>query len=141
MKYDIFLAGPWENFAPAPYKRKIKEAFKDKKIYDPEKECLNFYDDVHAVLRKDWFALNYDALSNSLSMVALVPQFPFPGVGPETGIFYSSHCKKAGEPLEELIIIWPETVKPDYGKRVVRQMGHLVKDTNEAILKLKAVLE
>lgn len=140
MKYDIFLAGPWENFAPAPYKRKIKEAFKDKKIYDPEKERLDFYDDIHATLKDDWFAINYDALLNSVAMVALVPQFPFPGVGPETGIFYSSHCKKVGEPLEELVIIWPEAVKPDYGKQVAKHMGYVVENTNEAISRLRAVL-
>lgn len=36
MKYDIFLAGQWEKYALIPYKKKIKEAFPNKSIFDPE---------------------------------------------------------------------------------------------------------
>lgn len=133
MKYDIFLGGPWEKHAPFPYKTMIKEAFPDKNIFDPEEQASQ--------KTGNWFVDNYNALESSLTMVALVPEFPFPGVGPEAGIFYHINSKDPNKPLEELVIIWPEIVKPDHGRKVAERMGYVVENVEDAILKLKAVIK
>ena len=131
-EYDIFVGGPWEKHAPFPYKSMIKDAFPDKRIFDPEERASQ--------RTGDWFVDNYRGLRDSRTMAALVPYFPLPGVGPEIGIFYYTHAKTIGKPLEELAIIWPEVVKPDYGKKVAEKMGCIVKDPEQAISRLKAVL-
>jgi len=136
MKYDLFLGGPWERFAPFPYKTEIKNAFLGKNLFDPESQ--------DSQKTGEWFEDNYNALENSLAMVALVPSFPFPGVGPEAGIFYSKRrgsAKLLAKPLDELTIIWPKELKPDYGKRVAEKMGYVVTNSEEAIARLKIVLK
>lgn len=133
MKHDIFLGGPWEKHAPFPYKTMIKEAFPDKNIFDPEEQASQKIG--------NWFVDNYNALESSLTLVALVPEFPFPGVGPEVGIFYCSHNKDPNKPLEEIVIIWPEIVKPDHGKKVAERMGYLVENVEECIARLKVIIE
>jgi len=133
MKYDIFLGGPWEKRCLVPYKSMIKEAFPDKKIFDPEERT--------AQETGGWFVDNYKALKSSLAMVAFIPNFPFPGVGPEVGLFYEMHSKSPKKPLEEIVIIWSDIVKPDYGKKVAEKFGYVVEDTEEAIVRLKALLK
>lgn len=133
MEYDIFLGGPWERHAPFRYKSIIKEAFSDRNIFDPEERPSQE--------RGDWFADNFYALEHSRAMVALVPSFPFPGVAPEVGIFYYSKCNNnPTKALDEIIIIWPPIVKPDYGKKVAEKMGYIVESSDEAILRLKSLL-
>lgn len=133
MAYDIFLGGPWEDKAHEPYKTKIKRAFPNNRIFDPEEQTS----------QKDgtWFVDNYWAILSSKTMVSFVPSFPFPGVGPEVGIFYHEHCDwNLLEPLKELVIIWPDFVKPDHGKSVARRMGYIVENTGEAIARLRPIL-
>jgi len=132
MKYDLFLGGPWERFAPFPYKTEIKKSFPGKSIFDPEEQESQKSD--------NWFEDNYRAIENSFAMAALVPQFPFPGVGPETGIFYNKR-RISAKPLDELVIIWPREFKPDYGKKVAEKMGYVVENCEEAIIRLKKVLK
>lgn len=130
--YDVFLGGPWERHAPFPYKSDIKKAFPDKIIFDPEKR--------QSQKSGEWFVDNYYAIENSLTMIALVPNFPFPGVGPEVGFFYYRKCNnEPRKPLEELVIIWPSIVKPDYGKKVAEKMGYLVENSEQAIARLKPI--
>ncbi len=132
MKHDIFLGGPWEQYAPFPYKTHIKQAFPNKKCFDPETDSN----------QGTWFADNYEGIENSAAMVALVPSFPFPGVGPEVGHFYRANCKSdPTKPLENLVIIWPEAVKPDFGKEVATKMGYVVENCEQAIARLRVVLE
>lgn len=111
----------------------LKKHFLIKKRFDPEDYLSK---DTHT-----WFEDNLLALENSLTMVALVPDFPFPGVALEVGFFYHKNCKgDATRPLEELIVIWPSIVTPDYGKKVVEKMGFIVENTQEAIARLKPLL-
>lgn len=132
MKYDIFLGGPWEKYAPFPYKTMIKEAFPELNLFDPEERPSQE--------TGDWFVDNYQALHNSKTMLALVPEFAFPGVAPEVGIFYQVNSKDPSKPLDEIVIIWPEIVKPDYGKKVAAKMGYVVENPEEAISRLKPIL-
>jgi hypothetical protein len=132
MNYDIFLGGPWEKHAPFPYKSEIRKAFPDKRIFDPE---------VQPEQKTDkWFMKNLSALESCKSVVALVPDFPFPGIGPEVGFFYHKNCQgDFSKPLEEIVIIWPKTVKPEYGKKVAEKMGYVVENPEEAIARLKQI--
>jgi hypothetical protein len=133
MEYDIFLGGPWEKYAPFPYKSMIKAAFPDKNIFDPETRPSQ--------TAGDWFSENYFAIEDSLTMVTLVPSFPFPGVGPEVGFFYHEHCcEDPTKRLEELVIIWPVDIKPDFGKKVAAKMGYIVENPEEAIARLRPIL-
>lgn len=133
MKYDIFLAGPWEKHALIPYKRKIKEAFPNNHIFDPEERLSQ--------KTGEWFKDNYNALKSSKSLVSLVPDFPFSGNSLEVGIYYQMHSKNQDKPLEQIIVIWPEEVKPDYGKEVAKHIGYVVENIEEAIIRLKDVLK
>ena len=130
MKYDIFLGGPWEEFAPYPYKRYIKGAFPDKDIYDPEEQPSQE--------TGEWFEDNYNALLNSKSMIAMGCPLPMSGVTQEFGMYYVMHNDGNFErPLEELIMIWPQTLKPEFGKDVAEKMGYIVENVGGAIEKLK----
>lgn len=51
------------------------------------------------------------------------------------------HSKNPNKPLEQIIIIWPKNVKPDYGKEVVKYIGYVVENTEQAVLKLKDILK
>ncbi|MBN2052530.1 hypothetical protein JW756_03430 [Candidatus Woesearchaeota archaeon] len=132
-EFDIFLGGRWEKHSPYPYKTIIKNAFPDKRIFDPETDPTQ--------KNGKWFEKNFRSLQKSRTLVAFVPDFPFPGIGFETGVFYHSHCQgDASKPLEEIIIIWPDSVKPDHAKKIASKMGYVVENPDEAVLRLKLVL-
>lgn len=75
--YDIFLAGPWEQYASEPYKSMVRAAFPDRLFYDPEEKQV-----------ANWFERNVEALRHTKILLVFVPSFPFPGVGPEVGIYF-----------------------------------------------------
>ncbi|MBU1199640.1 MAG: hypothetical protein KKF46_03065 [Nanoarchaeota archaeon] len=135
MIQDIFLGGPFTKHEPYDdYKIKIKSAFPDKDIFDPETQEYQ--------KTGDWFQENAFALENSLALVAYIPDFPFAMVGPEVGIFYTMHDQSNfTRPLDEIIIIWPETLKPDYAKKAAAKMGYVVENPDEAIVRLKKLFE
>ena len=92
-----------------------------------------------------------------------------PGVGPEVGYFYCCHedrikrCKKEGvclgmkrvgtfgngdphlcgydysDPFDSIILIWPDSVQPDFAKKTLAQYGLIVPTAEEAIRKIKAL--
>lgn len=159
MEYDIFIGGPPDRRAPFPYKQMIKDAFPDLAIYDWE----NYKGD-------DYQEQNHLAIRQSSMMVSLVPDFPMPGIGPEIGYFYCWHeerikCDKKGiclgmkrigtfgngdphlgdfifsEPINYMILIWPEGVQPDFAKRTLAQYGLIVPTVEEAIKAIKANLK
>lgn len=137
MIYDIFIGGPWEKHQNEKYKTKIKHAFKDKKIFDPEKSSTQ-KEESNETGNKSWFINNYNKLKESKTLIAYVPNFPLPGIGEEIGIYYEMNCKnKPFKPLKNLIIIWPKEAKPDYGKKTAKQYGVLVESVKEGIEELK----
>jgi hypothetical protein len=132
--YDIFLGGPFVKHNPYDfYKQKIKDAFPGYRIFDPEVQDYQ--------KTGDWFVGNAFALRGSLALAAYLPEFPFPTIGPEAGMFYTMHNKgDFSRPLEQIVIIWPESLKPDYAKKAVAKMGYVVETPEQAIVLLKKVL-
>ena len=128
-EYDIFLGGVWERYSSVPYKRIIKSVFSDLKIYDPKD-----------YLGENWFARNLQVLENSRSLLVMVPEFPFPLVAVEAGFYYAHHCPDKNSGLSNLVICWPEKVKPDWVKKNLFQLGQVANSLEEAIIALLNVL-
>ena len=123
MKYDLYLAGPWEKYAPEPYKTLIKNAYPYKDIYDPEMHQPN-----------DWFETNYEAIKNSERMVAFACPLPFPGNAVELGMFYTYKREMGLYTPDKVITIWRDDIQPIFGKEVISRFpSHIVKNTHEAI--------
>lgn len=130
MDYDIFLGGPPDRRAPFPYKAMIKAAFSDLKIYDWEEYKGNDYQEQ-----------NHKAIKQSGFMISLVPSFPLPGIGPEIGYFYCWHEQKIKQDpsIKRIILIWPDSVQPDFAKKTLAQYGLIVPTVEEAIAYLKSL--
>lgn len=127
MKYDIFLGGPWEEYCPISYKKIIKEAFPDLRIYDPE--------DYQG---SDYFEMNYAVMQSSKSMFVMVPNFPFPLVAVEAGLYYAMH--NHGNPairINNLVILWPYCVVPDFSKMSLNHLGQVTETIEDAIARLR----
>lgn len=71
----------------------------------------------------------------------MVPEFPMPCLGPEIGVFWSDNVIDLKQPLRQLIIIWPDSIKPEYGKEILKRMGIVVRTLDEAVQALKAYLQ
>ncbi|MDP2855684.1 MAG: hypothetical protein Q8N90_01005 [bacterium] len=130
---DVFLGGPQEEYAPIPfYKTKIKDALPEMKMFDP-------FAPEYAEIQKQgkWWGNNLIGLNNSQSMIAMVPVFPMPSLGPETGIFWSLNHTDVMQPLPQLIVIWSDSVKPEWGKEMLKKMGIVVSTVDEAVQALK----
>jgi len=127
--FDIFLCGPWDQYTPEKYKTVIKKALPDKKMFDPE--------DRPAQKDGSWFIDNYQGIKRSSSMAAYIPGFPGAVGLAEIAWFYEFNRRTVGQPLENLVMIWPDTVKPDYGKEGFIKMGFIVKSPEEAVECLK----
>ncbi|MDO8669733.1 MAG: hypothetical protein Q7K65_05605 [Candidatus Buchananbacteria bacterium] len=129
--YDIFLGGPWEDYSPIPYKQIIKAAFPDLALYDPEEHQTG-----------DWFINNCLAVKLSRSMFILVPDFPFPLVAIEAGMYYTMHnhgdCQIG---LDNLVILWPQNVVPDYPKKHLSRLGQRVETIEDGIERLKCLFK
>jgi len=133
--FDVFLAGPKEEFAPLPnFRSIIKDALPKLVMFDP-------FDQKYAQIqaRGQWFDNNLLGLNHSKTMIVMVPEFPMPCVGPEAGIFWSRNHSTA-QPLPQLIFIWPYSIKPEWGKEICKKMGIVVMTINEAISALKDYL-
>lgn len=126
--FDVFLGGPWEQYSSEPYKSLLKAAFPAMSFYDPE-----------ATQAGDWFERNLEALRKSKILVVFVPAFPFPGVGPEVGIYFEHRTLMGREPL--IVAVWPEAVQPQWGKEVLARMGTVVPTVHEAIGVIRGLLE
>lgn len=156
LEHDIYLGGPPDRRAPVPYKEQIKVAFPDLKIYDWE-----------TYKGDDYQEHNDQMLERSKLLVAMVPGFPLPGIGPEIGYFYCFHKKRIEEgkqglflgiklkdksdteganpnpfanmepdktaPVNYVILIWPDEVKPDFTKKTIGHYGLIVPTVEEAI--------
>jgi len=132
-KWDIFLGGPKEEFAPIPfYKKQIKAALPDKLMFDP-------FDPSFENLQKQglWWPNDLLGLTHSSTMIAMVPAFPMPCLGPEVGIFYYYKCVNFNKPLAQLIIIWSDSIQPTYGCELMKKMGIVVQTIDEAVQALK----
>lgn len=154
--WDIYLGGPWEKrlkeevekYKPKYYyKTIIKQAFPDKRIFDPEQRS--------AQNNGNWFDDDCFGVQHSLTMIAMIPDFPGSAIGDEMGMFYhrnnlhlfSKSWQEADElvrsnagvfkPLEELVIIWPEFVKPAFAKKFICRMGYVVENPDDAIVLLR----
>lgn len=124
MIYDIYLGGPWEQYALEDYKTQFKEAFPDKKLFDPE---------THPSQETGrWFRENYTAMFYSRGMVAMSCDLPMGGVAQEVGMYWMMH-KRNIEPLENLVVIWPTVLKPEFGKEVAQHVGVIVPNARAAI--------
>ena len=138
MGYDIYLAGPWEKhteeYAPF-YKTKIKNAFPDKKFFDPETRPAQKREG------EIWFKDDIYGLQNTKYFVGLVPPFSFSGSCIELGIFYQMHCKEQGQPLEQIVVIWPVMVKPRHDSFLKQVTKNIVDTPEKAIEKLKDILK
>ena len=124
-EYDIFLGGAWEKYSSLPYKKIIKSVFTDLKIYDPEDYS-----------GEDWFANNLEILKNSRSLLAMVPEFPFPLVAVEAGFYYAHHNLDQNSGSSKLVICWPNNVKPDWVKKNLFHLGEVTNSLAEAIMAL-----
>jgi len=133
--YDIFISGPAEKYCNVKYKTLIRQAFPRASIYDTE--------ETHD---GDWFTNDLIALGQAKFMVVLVPDFPMPGMSPKTGFFYAKFAERQGDFFKasvnpNLIFIWPDNVKPDYGKKVAARMGLIVSTAEEAINFLRTLAD
>ena len=125
-EYDLFLAGPWEQYSKEKYKTMFKQVFPSKRFYDPEARPSQ--------ANNSWFEDNYHAIKNSERMVAFVPDLPFPGNAQEAGMFYLFQREKGIYAPDHLIVIWNEIVKPEFGLQVVsRYPSTIFRTTREAI--------
>ncbi len=125
--YDIFLGGPWEQFSSEPYKSLLRTAFPRLSFYDPEQ-----------IQYGDWFERNLEALRKSKILIVFVPAFPFPGVGPEVGIYFEHRTLMGREP--QVVAVWPEGVQPQWGKEVLARMGTVVPTVHEAVGAIRRLL-
>lgn len=152
-EYDMFLGGPPDRRAPFPYKQQIKDAFPDIRIYDWE----DYKGD-------DYQEHNNQALKSSFMMVSLVPDFPMPGIGPELGYFYAHNEDRIKEGLQlgidfdgtverpswkavrtdphhYAILIWPDSVKPDFAKKTIGHYGLIVPNVLSAIEEIQMTFQ
>lgn len=127
--FDVFLGGPMDEYAPIPFFRNIiREALPELKMFDP------FASKFKEIQKQGcWFGNNMIGLEYSRSMIAMVPEFPMPCLGEEVGIFWTCHNVKRSGLLPQLIVIWPDSIKPEYGKEMLRKMGIVVSTLDEAI--------
>ena len=124
-RFDIYLAGNWQEDFYTPYKRYIKEAFPEEVIYDPE----DFEDDK-------WFGRDLNVLDNTKCLICYANDLPMSSCSFEMGYFYNKilEDKKNGLPeTRRIIIIWEEGVKPKYSVRWYKHFAHIVDDVNDAI--------
>lgn len=122
MKYDIFLAGVWEQYAPFPYKSMIKERFKGYRIYDPED-----YED------NNWFERNYFALKETGLFFILACPIPNSMASVEAGLFYEMHTEEDGHPLDNLVMVFPKELEPKFGKYAGEKYGKVFEDMEDAL--------
>jgi len=121
MKYDIFMAGVWEEYAPFPYKSMIKETFPHLKIYDPE----DYNDEI-------WFQRNYEALKESKLFFVLACDVLFPMSAVETGIFYNMHGD-GKMPLDDIVAVFPEELGAVFGEYAAERYGKVFHTMEDAI--------
>lgn len=138
-EYELYLGGPPDKRSSFPYKQPIQDAFSDLRIYDWE-TCI----------KPEYQNENHLVLTKTQIMVAMVPSFPMPGIGPEVGYFYchNQHEITSYPDIPRIIFIWPDDVRPDFTKKTLGQYGPIVTTTEAAIdlirdsiLKLKAMSE
>ena len=131
-KYDMYLAGPFEEHVDEKWKSRIKEEFPDLNIYDPEdhQDC-------------DWFKEDLMAIYHSRRFVCYAANFPMSATSFETGFFYAklfdSDLSGGALRMREVIIIWNEDVKPAYGRKWYERAGTVVDSTDEAIELLRGI--
>ncbi len=126
--YDIFLAGPWEKYASEQYKTLVRAAFPTLRFYDPEETQM-----------PHWFDRNLEALRHTKILFVFVPTFPFPGVGPEVGIYFERRTLMGRKPY--IVAVWPNDVQPQWGKEVLSRMGVIVPTVAEAIEIIRRLVE
>jgi len=131
--FDVFLGGPMDEYAPIPsFRNIIREALPELKMFDP------FAPKFKAIQKQgQWFGNNMIGLEYSQSMIAMVPEFPMPCLGEEVGIFWTLHNANHSGLLPQLISIWPDSIKPEYGKEMLKRMGIVVTNIDDAIQALK----
>ncbi len=140
-KYDIFLGGPRDNPNPKPgdrnqrvllYKQPFRDAFPEGSIYDWETYTGDNYQEQ-----------NHLAIRSSKIMVAMVPEFPMPGIGPEIGYFYCCHEYRIKNNPEtpQIILIWLSDIEKDFTKKTLAQYGRNVSTVEEAIALAKQSLD
>lgn len=124
LMYDVFLAGPWEQYAKEPYKKRLKKNLSILRFYDPET-------DSDQRPEGKWFKNNYDAMKNSRILISHECKFPGSGATRETGIFYGLNGDGVN-PLETLITIFFEDLQPRWGIEVAEKMGVVVYNVEQA---------
>lgn len=127
--YNIFLAGPWERYSSQPYKSLFRASFPTLSFYDPEEHQVGGL----------WFEKNLDALRRCDILVVFIPSFPFPGVGPEVGVYFEHRTMMGRRP--KIVAIWPDEIGPQWGKEVLAMMGSIVPTVHEAIGVVAGFLE
>jgi len=125
-KYDLYLAGNWEGYLRGLDRRDFHDALRGYIIYDSK----DFRE-------RNWFKQNMDAARNSKLMVTMIPEFQMSSAEIEVGVFYNEHifdeCMGFDQSLDNLIIVWPPSTRPDFGKRTLEKMGIVVNDVQKAI--------
>lgn len=125
MRYDIFLAGVWEEYATFPYKSMIKENFPKLRIYDPEE----YNDEI-------WFQRNYEALKESRLFFVLACDVLFPMAAVEAGIFYNMHGN-GKTPSDDIVAVFPEELEAVFGEYVAERYGKVFNNIEDAINYMK----
>jgi len=128
--YDVYLAGPWEEFAKEPYKLRLKKNLPQLKFFDPEL-------DSDQRINGAWFEDDYQAIKNSEVLVSHECSFPGAGSTRETGIFYGIYGDGV-TPLDRLVTIFFKDLQPRFGEEFAQKMGVVVYDVLEAENYLKS---
>jgi len=132
MRYDVFLAGPWEQYAKESYKDRLKSNLPHLKFYDPEIDS--------GQINGTWFEDNYVGIKKSKLLVSHECTFPGAGTTRETGIYYGMYGD-GKNPLENLVIIFFKDLQPDFGIEVAKKMGIVVYNVTEAENYIKRYFE
>jgi len=111
----------------------IKDKFKE---FFPE---LNLFDSEDYT-SEDWFANNMRTLKVFRAMFVMVPDFPFSLIALEAGFFYATYCSDYSSSLKNLVICWPEIVRPNFVKKKLYKLGHVVSTVEKGVKYFRTIL-
>ena len=124
LKHDIYLAGAWERYCKTPYKTIIKRELDWLDIYDPEEHQDG-----------NWFEEDLKAIRNSKYIICYASDIPMGANAFELGYFYALQRQKEAneEEFGHIILIWEDSLKPDYAKEWYFRSGYVVDSVEDAV--------
>ena len=156
-KNDIFLAGPPDRRVGEPYKKMITEAFPGLTIYDWETYKGDNYQDINHAELKDSFY--FVGMVPDFPMPAIGEEVGYFFHHHEHRVKYCRQGLRQNSrrvifgdkqddegvdtsaitspPVNPIILIWPDAVRPDFAKRTYSQLAQIVPAAEEAINQIK----